>query len=60
MAIRAAGAEDLAAVEAIVAAAYERRPPIVGQRPEPMDADYAETPRGDGSGLPRVFMQKIF
>ncbi len=48
MSIRAATAADRAAIEAIVAAAYAKWPPLIGLRPRPMDEDYAEVlARGD-------------
>ena len=39
--IRPARAEDRAAIEQIVAAAYARYVPRIGRKPAPMDADYA-------------------
>jgi ribosomal protein S18 acetylase RimI-like enzyme len=48
VAIREATAADREAIEAIVAAAYAKWPPLIGVRPKPMDEDYGEVlARGD-------------
>lgn len=48
MSIRAATAADQGAIEAIVAAAYAKWPPLIGLRPQPLDEDYgAVLARGD-------------
>jgi ribosomal protein S18 acetylase RimI-like enzyme len=40
--VRRATAADRPAIEAIVAAAYAKWPPLIGVRPRPLDEDYGE------------------